>query len=530
MVTLVIAWAGLLITYNPTPLAVPRALAVRAALKDIGVARVLAPLHWNRVEATPMDTRYEILGFYRGERILATVTVGFDGHIVVLNTSNLARDKYQYGSIITNDPRLLAMLAIVFVLMSGVWPLWRLRNLDVLAATSLTLTVVLYNHGLLTAMSLVSYPVVAYIAFRCAWWGLGSSRGSPPSTPLYDALTRRWTARQRVRILRLIAVAAALVVAGTGIGSNGVIDVGYAVMEGATAILHGALPYGHIPDVLHGDTYPIGSYLLYVPFAALSPVHNVWDDGDLTLLVAVAAAVLAAGGLWWIARRPGAVAGARSPGAEPTAGLRAAVAWLTFPPLIVTVSTGTSDVALAAMLVGALVLWRRPGWGTAALSAAVWFKAVPAALVPLALARLRGRALLVAGAGLTAVSASFLAVLVALGGVGAPSRMLSAMTFQFTRGSQHTLWDLTGSVPVQQLAEAGTLALVVGAFVRICRDPALAGDRVRFAAIAAAVLLGLQLSASYWNYMYLVWAVPFVVISLLGDRAAPAPELQTANG
>jgi hypothetical protein len=123
------------------------------------------------------------------------------------------------------------------------------------------------------------------------------------------------------------------------------------------------------------------------------------------------------------------------------------------------------------------------------------------------------------------------AVLVALGGLDAPVRMVNAMTFQFTRGSQRSIWTLIGSPPIQQLAEAATVALIVGAVVRIRRDRVLADDLGRIAAIAAAVLLGLQISANYWNYSYLVWVFPFLALSLVADeRALPdgtRPSLRT---
>jgi hypothetical protein len=202
--------------------------------------------------------------------------------------------------------------------------------------------------------------------------------------------------------------------------------------------------------------------------------------------------------------------------------LRAAVAWLTFPPLLVTVSTGTTDVLLAALLVVALLLWRRPGWSTAALSGAVWFKLVPLAIVPLALARLHGRALRRAAVAFALVSAAMTACLLALGGIDAPLRMVRAVGFQFSRGSQHTIWSVVGNVPFQQLVEAATVALIVGSVIRARRDALFAADRARVAAVAGAALLGLQISANYWNYMYLVWAFPFIAVSLLRDVAPAA--------
>ena len=309
-----------------------------------------------------------------------------------------------------------------------------------------------------------------------------------------------------------------------GLSSLSVIDVGYAVMEGATAIVHGLLPYGHVGDILHGDTYPIASYLLYTPFAWLSPVHTVFDDADPALWVAVCAALLAAWGIARLAatrpRRP--VAGEKR--AAELVGLRTAIAWLTFPPLLVTVSTGTTDIVLAALLVGALLLWRKPAAGTAVLSFAAWFKLVPAALFPLWIASLRrlgiGRALLSA----IAVSAAMLAALAALGGADALVRMVTAMSFQLTRTAPNTLWTFAGSVPLQQLTEALTLSLIAGATVRIWRDRSLADDRVRFAALCAAVLLGVQLGGNYWTFMYLTWVFPFIALSLLaGPPTTDAP-------
>jgi hypothetical protein len=362
---------------------------------------------------------------------------------------------------------------------------------------------------------LVSYPLMGYFASRCAWVALGpSTRPYRPSTALYDVLTARWSIAQRVRLLRLIALSSALVVVMVGLSSMHVIDVGYALMEGATAITHGLLPYGHIADVFHGDTYPIGSYLLYVPLAWLSPVRDELDNADLTLVVAAIAALFVAWALERVLRaastpaeRAGAIAGN-----EP--GLRAAIAWMTFPPLLVAVSTGTSDVALAAMLLGALWLWRRPASGAMLLMLAVWFKAAPLVLLPPWLARLHGRALARSLIGVAAVSAAMVATLFALGGSGAFARMLHAMGFQLARRSPHTLWTFVGGVPLEQLAQAGTLALIVGATLQIRRDPALASSRRRLAALSCAILLALQVSANYWSYMYLVWVFPLIALGL----------------
>lgn len=518
-----LAWASLLVTYQQPHIAVPKATALRHALADPGTRSMLARVHWSRLDVTAVDSHYEMLGFYRGPRLVATVDERSDGRVLVLDHTNLTNTRYVYGSDIANEVRVLLGLCVVFMLMGAVWPLLRIRNLDVAVAASFAVSIALFNHWMLDRMVYLSYAAMTYLAIRCAWRALGPQRRQRAATPIYDHLTRGWSATQQVRLLRLLAVSCALVVAMVGLTSLSVIDVGYAVMEGATAIVHGFLPYGHVGDILHGDTYPIASYLLYTPFAWFSPVHTVFDDADPALWVAVCATLLAAWGIARLAvsrpRRPVA----RERRAAELVGLRTAIAWLTFPPLLVTVSTGTTDIVLAALLVGALLLWRRPGAGTAVLSFAAWFKLVPAALFPLWIASLRragiGRALLSA----VAISAAMLAALVALGGADALVRMVTAMSFQLTRTAPNTLWTFAGSVPLQQLTEALTLSLIAGGTVRIWRERSLADDRVRFAALCAAVLLGVQLAGNYWTFMYLTWVFPFIALSLLASPSTMDP-------
>ncbi len=521
LVTFVLAWPALIAMHHSARAVVPKQVALEHVRRDAAATRILSAIKWTRYDVTAVDHRYEMLGFYRGPTLLATIGVGWSGRVVVLDRNDLSTQHYSFGSGIANEARVLLGLSVFFVLMTAVWPLRRLRNVDVLVAAGSALSIVLFNDLTLDRMANVSYALLGYFALRCAWTALGSPRSPLPSEPLLDHLTASWSTARRLRLMRLLAASAALVTAMVGLSSLHVVDVGYAVMEGATAIVHGQLPYGHIPDVLHGDTYPIGSYLLYVPFAGLSPVHSQWDDADFTLVVAVVAALAAAWGLSRLAlreRRPHR--GRRRSEAEEILALRGAAAWLTFPPLLVTASSGTTDVVLAALLVGALVWWRRPAISGGLLAGAVWFKLIPVVLAPLWLARLRGASLARAVTALLALSVAMVALLLGLGGPGALSAMVHAMSFQLTRQSPHTVWWLYGSVPVQQLVQALTLALILGAAVRLRRDRELANDRARFAALCGAVVLGCQISGNYWTFMYLVWAFPFLAASLLAPSGS----------
>jgi hypothetical protein len=405
-------------------------------------------------------------------------------------------------------------------------PLSRIRNLDVAALLSFLAPVVLLQQRYVDASVIAAVPGMSYLAFRCAWAALRAHAPPPGSTPLYLKLTASWQDAERMRVLRLTLGALAIVFMLVGVSSPGAVDVAYAVMEGATKLLHGVLPYGHMPgDVVHGDTYPILSYLLYTPLAAISPVSSTWDSVDVALGGAVLAALSAAGAAFCFAAGPRPRPGRRSAAAE-THGLRTAIAWLAFPPLLIAVSTGTSDVILGAMLVFAIVLWRKPAASTAVLAAAGWFKLAPFALVPLWLAPLRGRRLVAAVAAIAGVSAAMLAVVVGVGGLGGVKAMAHALGYQFQRGSPQSPWAALGLSAVQPLGQATVLALIVGACVRLRRDPELATAE-RMSALAAAVLLGLQLAADYWAFLYLAWIVPLIALSVLAD-GEPVPTAQRA--
>jgi hypothetical protein len=512
LVVFLIALPTLVGTHHAPRLALSRATAIRELLTDRAASAVLGHGRITHFDVLALDNHYDHVDAYDGARIVFTADVSAKGTVVA--AADLHGKINAFGSGIAAEPAVLALLAATFVLMTAVWPLMRLQNLDVLASAGFVASVVLYNDVLPTPFAITSYACLAYLAARCAWRALGRARAPAPSRPLFDRLTHGIGVSAQIRLLRITLAAAALVVAMVGLSSLHVLDVGYAVMEGATVMLHGLLPYGHIPDVLHGDTYPIASYLLYVPFAALTPVHNAWGDADWTLAVALAAALLAAGLLTLAYRaswRPsrGAVGDARR-----LAGLRAAVAWLCFPAVIVAVSTGTTDVVLGASLLVAVLLWRYPAVSTGVLVLGAWFKLVPVALLPFALARLRRAAWPPALALIAVISVPMVLVVVALGGVSGLGAMVRAMGFQGDRTSAFTLWEHVGSVPGQQVVEAAVVALVAGAAVRMRRDGSLAGDRLQVGLLFAAVLIGLQIAADYWSFLYLVWVVPLLCLAL----------------
>jgi Glycosyltransferase family 87 len=523
LLVLLTSWAALSATRS-TPRTLERSVAVRAVLTDARAGPALARgERWTDVRVGAVDDTTTRVTFFHGPRLLAEVAVTRRG--TVERFSDVRGREAPYGAPLAHKPLVVAIGALAFLLATAVVPLRRIRNLDVAALLALVVPVLLLNERLLVASTLAAMPSLLWLAGRCAWVALGPQEGgfalrpsqasglraTSPSCPLFDALTPAWSDARRARLLRLAVGAAAACVAMITLSAPSTVDVGQALMEGATLLVHGTLPYGHMPgDVFHGDVYPLLSYAVYTPLAVFMPVHDDWDVANGALVVAALSAIV---GAWLLARR----------GRTTPEGLRAALAWLTLPPLLVTVSTGTSDVLLGALLLAALVLARRPLASTAAILVAGWFKVVPFALLPIWLARLRGRRLAVALALIAGSGAVTLAVLVALGGSHAPAQMLEAIAYQAERRTLHSAWTLLGLEWLQPLGQAAVLALIAAATVRVRRDAALATDPARLAALSAAVLLGLQLTANYWTYLYLAWVVPCVVVALLADAPQTAP-------
>jgi hypothetical protein len=144
------------------------------------------------------------------------------------------------------------------------------------------------------------------------------------------------------------------------------------------------------------------------------------------------------------------------------------------------------------------------------------------------LAPLRGRRLIAAVGVLAAVSAAMLAILIGVGGAAAVRSMIHAIAYQFSRGSPQSGWAALGVEWLQPIGQAAVLALIAAGTVRMFRDRGLSSDRTRVAALAAAVLIGLQLTSDYWAFLYLVWVLPLLAMSVLGEPASARAERREA--
>ncbi len=469
--------------------------AAQAAVLDSAPAREhLARLGFDRVVTTALDAGTTRISFFNGSRIVLEAAVPRRGAVTSLN--RYENGNARLGSDVGQRGLALVALLALFGLATLRLPLLRVENLDVAVLAGFVAPIVLLNERYLGWSVLCASVLLVYLTARCASAALATSPGSGQF--VFERLSR-WTRRACVA-----GAAVALVL--LSIPGGLVSDVAFASMAGATTLLDGALPYGNLAqgELVHGDTYPLLAYLAYVPGALLAPVRDGFDSLEGALWVATGFALVAAGALGMAVRRIGG------------SGARAAVAMLAFPPVMIAASSGSNDVVAAALVALALA-----AGSTGALVAAGWVKLAPLAIVPLwiAAARQRGRALGVA----VVVTAGVAAVLAGVGGVGGIGDMVEAVSFQAERGSLLSPWTLLGASGAQTVFQAGVIAGIAGACMRLRSDRALAADPRRMAALGAANLLAVQLAANYWSYTYLAWVFPLIAVALLTGERKPTP-------
>jgi hypothetical protein len=298
-----------------------------------------------------------------------------------------------------------------------------------------------------------------------------------------------------------------------------VLDVGTASVLGAYKILHGQSIYYY--SLGHGDTYGPLNYLAYVPFQA------IWSGSWRYMAAARAATItfdlLTMAGLVAFGLR------LRGRGAGLKLGLLLAWLWAACPFSLLGMEKSTNDGLMAVVVVLIMLALTSPikrGILVGVGAAAKWF---PAILLPLVAV---GRG----DADKSAVRKCLAAFVIVVGGsiaVFLPSGGLvevwkHTLGLQLTRPDVFSIWALHPTLaPIKVALEvlAVILAVVVAFRPRGTRSPA------QVAALAAAVIIAVQLPALHWFYLYIVWFLPLVLIAVLANDApadlAPEPH-QTA--
>lgn len=484
----------------------PRGEVVRAAMRNPQVDATLEASSWTDVHVIALDETHWRATFTDGPRALLDAAVGPDGKVDAVETR--LPGSSPPGSTVVWTPALLVLLAFVFALAVAVRPLRSMRNLDVaVVAGGFTLAALLHDARLVGPQVYVGVSCLAYLAVRCAQVGFGAVAPVAAGQPLYRRLFR---AGDAPKLLGLVA--AATLVAGVvlTVTSTGISDIAFASLAGATKLNHGQLPYGNLTsEVVHGDTYPLLTYVLYMPFAALTPVRDSFDSMDGALWLNAIALVATAAVLY-------NVAGGRE------SGTATALAWLAFPPVLIAASAGTNDVPTALLVVAALGLFARPALSAGGLALAGLTKIVPGVALVVWLPRLRGRPLAAACATAAATVVAVVAVLLAVGGSGALRDTWDAVRFQFERGSWYSLWQQTGTRWLQPVFQAGAVAFAAAVAAEVWRRGPQAIGLRRAGALAGAIIALLQIAANYWSYTYVAWLLPFILVGLLPPTGAAA--------
>ena len=390
---------------------------------------------------------------------------------------------------------------------------WSLLHIDLLALICLSISLALFNHARIGLSTPLLYPFMIYLFVRMLALGFGRGR---PREPLHLSWSVSWLA-----IATIFLVGFRI---GLNVVNSNVIDVGYAGVIGADKVLHGKPLYGGWPkDNANGDTYGPVAYYAYVPFRAIFGWSGTWDDLPASHAAAIAFDLLTLFGLFWLGRR---VRG-------PTLGAVLAYAWAAYPFTLWTLSSNTNDALVSLLIVVALlVITSAPARGVAGALAGLT-KFAPLALAPLFLRGVDPPPSRRAVAGY--VVAYALTVVVVMLPVLLDHNLHAfwhdTIAYQAGRTSPFSIWGLWGGLNApQRLLQGATVAMALSLMV-VPRRRGL----VEVAALAAAVLILLQLGVSYWLYSYIVWFYAPLVVALFGsfpselDQALAAAVQQSAQ-
>lgn len=453
-----------------------------------------AALEWAR-------SHYEIFFYFHGQ-LLADQLVGRAGQIGPTYTGPLILGLYargHYGDVF-DSPWVFAPFVAMFVL-----PLLLLRRrswldrLDIAVLLSFYASYALFNKGHLEPAVWLFYPPLLYLLIRMLIRG---TRGRAVADRLDCRLP---TVALGVGLLALVVARIVITLHPVS-----VIDVGVASALGAYKILHGQSIY--FVSLGHPDTYGPLAYLAYVPFELLWP-------GSWVYLPAVRAAtitfdLLTIGGLIALGVR------LRAGRDGWRMGLLLAWLWAACPFSLLGVYKGTNDGLVALIVVLIMLALNSPLKRGFLVGVGAASKFFPAILLPL-VAVGRGD---VDESTIRKVLAAFVITVGASIALFLPPGGLKEMWdhtigFQLSRSDVFSIWALHPTLaPIKVAVEAFAVVLAVVVAFR----PRGRRTTGQVAALAAALIIAVQLPAIHWFYLYIVWFLPLVLIAVLAPGAPVA--------
>jgi hypothetical protein len=492
----------------------PRIEALRRERGELSAIPTVASGHWEisyTDEGNPVALVFvdggedDVQEVWTGPQVIWPMARGYEG---------------QFGHIL-NAPYVWIPLALVFLL--GLFDFRRprrLAHLDLLVLLSFGVSQAFFNSAEIGVSAPLAYPPLIYLLVRVLWIGFKrEGAGLRPSAPV-------------AVLLVATAILCGLRITANAVDS-GVIDVGYAGVIGADRITHGEEIYGEAAfpeDNRGGDTYGPLNYLAYVPFELALPWSGDWDDLPAAHAAAIFFDLAAIAGLFFLG-------GSLRPGrAGRTLGVTLAFAWAAYPYTAYALQSNANDALIGSLLIWGLVGFRSIGLRSLAVGLATAAKFTPIVLVPLfatgseglaerlklkAEGRGRFRGLLpqrtlLRLAYFGTILLAILAVLYVYPAVdpGLATTWERTIETQLDRESPFSIWgQVTSLQPLQTL-----LTLAVAVFAATLALYPRRRSLVQVAALAAALMIGVQLTLEHWFYLYIPWFFGMLI-------AAVAPEL-----
>jgi hypothetical protein len=459
--------------------------------------------------ASIVDGRWEIAYFAEGDELALVIVDPLTGLVRESWTGDQVAWKMARGysgafGHKLNAPYVFLPLCALFLLGLLDWRRpRRVANLDLLVLLGFGISNFFFNRAEIGVSVPIVYPLLLYLLARGLWIGFrGRGEGLRPVWPATWLL---------VAALFLIGVRV-----GLNVADAGAIDVGYASVVGADRVAHGEQLYDNFPeDVSSGDTYGPVNYYSYVPAETIWPWSGSWDDLPAAHGAAVLFDLLTFALLFLLGRRirPG------PPGRMLAATL--AFGWAAFPYTAYVLESNSNDALVSVFLVATLLLLARPALRGVSAALATFTKFAPVLLAPM-LATYRGwsRSTLVFAAAFLATSALVMAWPAI--DPGLHTFYERTIAYQADRNSPFSIWGQVGLEPLRLaiLAAVGVLSLALAFRPR-------QKSLTQVAALGAALLIGLQLTAQHWFYLYIVWFYPLLLVAMAtaGNRSS---EMKTA--
>jgi glycosyl transferase family 87 len=466
--------------------------------------------------ASMIDGRWEV-GWFAGDEQVALVIVdpasgevreSWTGYQVAWKMARGYSGAFGHK---LNAPYVFLPLCALFLIGLIDWRRpWRVATLDLVVLLGFGVSHYFFNRAEIGVSVPLQYPVLLYLLARALWIGLrGRGEGIRPVWPAAWLLV------------------AALFLMGLRVGLNmadsGAIDVGYAGVVGADRISHGEPIYGNFPeDVGQGDTYGPASYLAYVPFEAIWPWHGTWDDLPAAHAAAVAFDLATFALLIWLGHRirPG-------PSGHKLAATLA-FGWAAYPYTAYALESNSNDTLVAALLVATLLALARPALRGVTAALAALTKFAPVLLAPM-LATYEWQRRKTVNFAIGFVLAAALLLLWPALDPGLHTFYNRTIAYQANRDSPFSIWGQVPSLEPLRIAILVGVGAMAIAFAFWPRHKTL----TQLAALGAALLIGLQLTAQHWFYLYIVWFYPLLLVSmssLKGEGGGSPERADTQSG